>query len=583
MNLFSRVLLFIIFSFFTSQSALAATFYEEKTGLLFNIPDQYTIHDASTEYKLPAGQKVIEIEQGGTNLYEIGISPDALPQVLEDLQLRTINTQQLVNREHLGTTGVELIGVSFIDNSPRRAFLFSSQNHTVSVLYLGSNADEFDSFLESIEKTGGFVDTVTHPLNPEIAQAAEKRIFSGYQEGSSVVFKPNQGINRAEFMKVLVLSRVSQAQVDAFYKAFKAELLKDDQANPTARLLFDVDRDAWFAPYIFYGFDQGWIQGYPDGSFKPGALINIAEISKVVLSSRKVSLSPNTEVWFAPFLNYFAGKNVLEQRGDQYRFGFTEQLFFPHENCNRAQAAAFLARLNFIDEHPEFGMFGRMLPAEGLDISYEPGGAQVLQLGKGAVSKSHDTYQVFSNGHAVASVHLFFPEVWTELEQTGQLKDQSLVYLGETKSHVYAIKSICGGEAGCVEKAQQDFIIQKQDLMVFEDLNIRFSFLYNQILQFEKSLDNNLQTLILKREDGSQMLILSYFTGFDSPFAGKEPLSRYFIGNREWKAYVELVKGVSRLSLVTNFGTGTMVASIPGLEKVANVDPKVFRILRSLE
>jgi hypothetical protein len=582
MKLLARLLLVLTLCVIARDHTSAASLFEDRTGLLFHIPDPATLRDASADYSVPADQKILEAERtSGENVFEIGISSEALTEVLEDLQLRKINTIRLANRELLGTTGIEITGASFVDNKPRSAFVFALENFTISILYLGQSTAEFEQFLESIEKTSGFGDTISHPLNPEIALAAERNIFSGYREGTSVVFRPNQGINRAEFLKVLVLSGTTDEAVNTFYAKVRTE--SDFQL-----LLPDVDRDAWFAPYIFYALDKGWVQGYPDGSFKPGNTINIAEAAKILLESKNRTFPSDAEVWFRPYLDFFIRSQILSQDNDKYRFSFTEQSLFAHENCTRAQAAGFISRLLFLEENPDLEFFGRPVPSEGLDFGIR--GAVTLEVFESGMSlseRSHNAYNIYrSSGNkreGLMQVLVYYPEQWTELEKTGALASQNLVYLGENMSLIYATKSICQGELQCVEELKNPFILNDQDLQSFDDPNVGFTFSYNQVLQFEKVLESQLETLVLKREDNSQMMIMSYFKGQTSPFQGQPPLSKYFIGNREWSAYIEVVRGVTRVSLTTSFGSGTMVASIPNLEKVVNMDAKVFRILRTLE
>lgn len=553
--------------FFNIQAAWAASYYEDMTGLLFSVSENYAIKgggELSNEER-----KLLIAFPDGRNIFEINISSDPLSSVLEQIQLRDINTNLITNRELLGTTGVELSGSSFAENKPRSALVFNVNNYSVSILYLGDSTLEFEQFIDAIKKSGGFKDTVTHPLNSEISFVAERKIFSGYEEGNSRIFKPAQSINRAEFLKVLVLSQ----------KENTPESVTDFFANFSNVALFpDVDRNAWFAPYIFFAYDKGWVQGYPDGSFRPGKNVNVAEAVKVLLGLHNENLDINEEIWFQPYMDFFVETNVLANDDDKYRFSFTENFFYPYEDCSRAQAAGLIARLSFLNENPDLKSFGKPVPAEGLNFVYQSKDQlEVYELGKGITAGSHHTYYLYKkNGSArviVTSISTFYPEIWTELEKSAQLAGQNLIYLGEDKSLIYACH-------GCLTT---NFSLKKQDLSTFEDDNIAFSFLYNQALQFENILDAQLQTVILKRDDNSQMLILSYFNGQSSPFAAEIPLSKYFFGNTEWNAYVENIKGSPRLSLVSQLNGNDMVASIPGMNQVSKLDAKIFRILRSLE
>lgn len=580
MKLFFRGLFVSFLLLLLIPQASSAGFFEGRSGLMFEVPDTLTIRDVS---EASSDQKILEITlSSGEKVLEVRVSAQPLSKVLEESQLRIINSQQLSNREILGTTGVEVIGNSFDEQYAMRAMFFSSESSTISVILYGNSVSTYEEFLRSLQKTKGFLDTVQHPLSADIHEVAERGIFSGYQQESGVVFKPQQTINRAEFLKVLVLSQPGNTveSIESFYKTFMT-------ASKNQGILPDVDREAWFAPYIFYAFEKGWVKGYPDGTFKPGNSLNIAEATKILLESRSVSVPANPEVWFQPYIDYFQEKNILISRGDQFEFAFTQQPFNTFDDCTRAQAAALIARLLFLEEHPETDTYGRPVPLEGLDFAIEnENPLQVLEVGSSLSERSHKFYAVHQTSGGASQpatqILVYYPEQWTELERLGVLDRQKVVYLGENKSAVYAVRSICEGDNACIESLKESFSISRQDLEVFEDFNIDFSFLSHPGVQFEKIIEPALQTVIVKKDSVQQLVILSAFSIQNSPFSGEIPVYQTVVGNRNWKVFKENVRGVPRLSLVTDFAGKVMVASIPNVETFASIDPKIFRILRSL-
>lgn len=95
-------------------------------------------------------------------------------------------------------------------------------------------------------------------------------VVTGYADGT---FKPNNTVNRAEFMKMLAEAKdVDYADID-----------NEDLANCFTDV-HDVATE-WFAPPICAGKSLGWVNGYSDGTFKPTQNINKAEALKIVLTA----------------------------------------------------------------------------------------------------------------------------------------------------------------------------------------------------------------------------------------------------------------------------------------------------------
>lgn len=91
-----------------------------------------------------------------------------------------------------------------------------------------------------------------------IQWSAAQGIFQGYNDGS---FKPNQAINRAEALKVIL-------------KALKIQLISPTSTNMGFK---DTDAYAWYGPYVKTGVTLGIIHGYQDGTFKPSQIVTHSE------------------------------------------------------------------------------------------------------------------------------------------------------------------------------------------------------------------------------------------------------------------------------------------------------------------
>lgn len=113
---------------------------------------------------------------------------------------------------------------------------------------------------------------------------AEQGIIKGYEDGT---FKPDQDINRAEFLKIVLKSADSAGT--------ECELMEDYS---------DVEPNDWFYDIVCHATAEGIVEGYDDGTFRPAETINLAEASKIVAKVNELEAVPETsdEAWFQPFV-----------------------------------------------------------------------------------------------------------------------------------------------------------------------------------------------------------------------------------------------------------------------------------------
>ena len=86
----------------------------------------------------------------------------------------------------------------------------------------------------------------------------EEEVVVGYSDGT---YGLDSNINRAEFLKIVMEVTDYELEGESCYP--------------------DVT-DEWFAPYVCAADKLGFVDGYPDGTFKPGNDINFAEASKMI-------------------------------------------------------------------------------------------------------------------------------------------------------------------------------------------------------------------------------------------------------------------------------------------------------------
>jgi len=175
----------------------------------------------------------------------------------------------------------------------------------------------------SVSNYKHFLDVKDEHKNAEaINNLADKQIIEGYPDSS---YRPNATVNRAELLKIIVASKNLELSGDKYQNCFP-----------------DVTNQ-WFAPFVCYAKQQGWVKGYPDGTFKPAQTVSKAESLKMLLEAYNVNLDNNlnagftdvdTNAWFTPYVAKAKNQGLLEETGNIFnpgaghqRGGIAENLF----------------------------------------------------------------------------------------------------------------------------------------------------------------------------------------------------------------------------------------------------------------
>lgn len=98
-----------------------------------------------------------------------------------------------------------------------------------------------------------------------VCHAKTKGWVSGNADGT---FKPDENVNRAATYKLLMGAfNVGPASEDAF------EVMK---------IYNDVDKEDWFAPYVYAAFKKGWVEKNPQNNFHPYEELNRAQVAELL-------------------------------------------------------------------------------------------------------------------------------------------------------------------------------------------------------------------------------------------------------------------------------------------------------------
>jgi len=158
-------------------------------------------------------------------------------------------------------------------------------------------------------------DIVGNKYEEAIRYLADKNIIQGYPDGS---YKPENSVNRAEFTKIIVGAK-----------------LGDEPKASAANCFPDVKSSDWFASYVCYAKTNGIIAGYPDGTFKPGSTINLAEASKILVNTLDVPKNEDESgEWYEVYI-----------RSLQYLSYIPSSFNGLTQNVNRSQMAEMVWRI----------------------------------------------------------------------------------------------------------------------------------------------------------------------------------------------------------------------------------------------
>jgi len=170
--------------------------------------------------------------------------------------------------------------------------------------------DNGDSLSGETEDSSVFLDVDTSNPNEEaISYLYGQGIIGGYTDGT---FKPDNSLNRAELLKILVEGQGITPDSTVYNNCFS-----------------DVTDD-WYAPYVCYAKEQGWVDGYEDGAFQPAKNVNRVEAIKMLINSQGLGDQLESVVdedlfedvdktaWYASYLKLAKDLGILEEENGNY-------------------------------------------------------------------------------------------------------------------------------------------------------------------------------------------------------------------------------------------------------------------------
>lgn len=171
-------------------------------------------------------------------------------------------------------------------------------------------------------------------------------IATGYDDGR---WGPDDCVTRAQLMKMIVVA------TDGSY----------GEVIPT-KVFKDVKAGDWFVDYVTIGYNNNWIKGYADGTFKPNKCVNRAEAMKMatnamfanpnldssggpVMYDDKIVADIKISDWFGPFSRFLFKDRLVGTYHTRFSGevgGATAINFYPSESMSRKEVAAMLHRIS---------------------------------------------------------------------------------------------------------------------------------------------------------------------------------------------------------------------------------------------
>ena len=252
-----------------------------------------------------------------------------------------------------------------------------------------------------------------YPFKGEIESLARSGVINGNPDGH---YYPDRSVNRAEFLKMLYTATGRKPKA-IYVKCFT-----------------DVVVDSWYESFVCDASsrENGFVQGYPDGKFRPANPVTRTEALKMVFNLFNLN-TPNitqkdkdiikfvdisTSAWYSKFISAAYGNGMLPITGQ------SDVRFYPDQQLTRGEAAAYIFNAEkALDRQGLSQQSSSSLPMEESNTSLSSSSsskADAVDLVKNVVFPFSDSGQ-FSAKRPVAYVFNLSSqtEVWIQTSVSG--------------------------------------------------------------------------------------------------------------------------------------------------------------------
>ncbi|MFA5799337.1 MAG: S-layer homology domain-containing protein [Candidatus Peribacteraceae bacterium] len=142
-------------------------------------------------------------------------------------------------------------------------------------------------------RSAPLTDLSASPYRDAIQELTDRGVVQGYEDGT---FRPDAPVNRAEFLKILLDTRFPEALPPDDLRCF---------------LDLEVQTPQWYAQPVCLARALGIVSGYPDGWFRPGKPVSLAEALKMAFRTFSTPLSSGSGLWYETYLLTARMLNIL--------------------------------------------------------------------------------------------------------------------------------------------------------------------------------------------------------------------------------------------------------------------------------
>ena len=167
-----------------------------------------------------------------------------------------------------------------------------------------------------------FNDITRHWARQYIEQLAQRGVISG--DGQN--FYPDELITRAEFVKIIIRT------------------LNYSSPNEITLPFTDTPAEAWSTPYIRLAYGAGWINGYPDNTFRPNRYLTRAEAAAILVKALQINYDSSMTTNFVDIVYHWANHAISALKWHNLINGYDATHFAPENRLTRAEAAKLVQK-----------------------------------------------------------------------------------------------------------------------------------------------------------------------------------------------------------------------------------------------